>query len=76
MPDLTPPALDAEFYESRTKQEQWQAFVDRAGIASVDNDLAEIVSFLRAFLLPPMLSAYRNEPFVAKWSSTSGWVTD
>lgn len=76
VPDLMPPALDAEFLESRTKQEQWQAFVDRAGLASVDNDLAEIVSFLQAFLLPPMQSAHKNEPLAARWTSVTGWITE
>jgi len=74
VPDIAPPALDAEFFESRTKLEQWQAFVDRAGLTSVDNDLAEIVGLLRAFLLPPMLSAYRNETFTARWLPVSGWA--
>lgn len=76
VPDVALPGLDAEFCESKTKQEQWQAFVDRAGLSSVDIDLAEIVGFLRTFLLPPMQSAYRNESFAAKWSSVTGWVTE
>ena len=76
VPALMPPALDAEFFESKSKQQQWQAFVDRAGLAQVENHLAEIVGFLRTFLLPPMQSACKNEQCVAKWSSVTGWVTE
>lgn len=76
VPALMPPALDAEFFDNRSKQEQWQAFVDRAGLSPVDNHLAEIVGFLRTFLLPPMQSACKNEQFVAKWSSMTGWIKE
>lgn len=76
VPALMPPALDAEFFENSSKQEQWQAFVNRTGLAPIDNHLAEIVGFLRIFLLPPMQSACKNEQFVAKWSSVTGWVNE
>lgn len=75
VPDSLPPGLDVEFYQSRTKQEQWLAFIDRAGLTSADHDLAEVVALLRSFLLPPMQSACKGESFHATWSPAGGWAS-
>lgn len=47
-----PVALSSEFSGSSDKQTQWRAFLRRTGLNHAPQDLGEVVSSLREFLLP------------------------
>src|SRR5262249_22203815 len=63
LPLSAPLALTPAFFEDRTKQEQWRAFLRRSRLEVTEIALADVVGALRDFLLPPALGAASGEPF-------------
>lgn len=62
-----PVALSSEFFGSAEKQTQWKAFLRRTGLDHAPQDLGEVASSLREFLLPVAKAA-------AGGSSPGDWV--
>jgi hypothetical protein len=73
VPSTTPLALTPEFYEDRTKQSQWNAFLKRSRLAAQSTTLDEVATVLRDFLLPPAASVVEGKLFNARWTPTTGW---
>lgn len=71
IPSDTPTALTEDFATSKDKQTQWKAFLNRTGLENVEIELPEVVSELRAFLLPPLLGPARGESFSKSWTDGS-----
>lgn len=68
LPAKTPLALTAEFGTNRAKATQWSAFVRRGQLVESPPPLAEIISLLAAFLMPPTLALVGNEPWDRTWA--------
>lgn len=75
VPIAPPLALTAEFAEDRAKQTQWRAFDRRARLNLGDQKLAEIVTLLRDFLMPPTEAAAGGRPFRSFWPAGGPWQT-
>ena len=73
VPSIAPLALTPEFYEDRTKQSQWGAFLKRSQLAAQSTTLDEVATVLRAFLLPPASAVAEGKLFDARWTHTTGW---
>ncbi len=73
VPSTAPLALTPEFYEDRTKQSQWDAFLKRSQLAAQSTTLDEVAAVLRDFLLPPASAVVEGKPFDAHWMPTTGW---
>jgi predicted nucleotidyltransferase component of viral defense system len=73
LPADTPVALTTTFSDSSAKQTQWQAFIRRGASAADVPPLAEIITGLRAFLLPPLEALQGARPFANTWSPGGHW---
>lgn len=73
LPSTAPMALTLEFYEDRTKQSQWEAFLKRSQLAAQSTTLDEVAAVLRDFLLPPASAVVEGKSFYARWTPTMGW---
>jgi len=70
-----PLALTPEFYEDRTKQSQWDAFLKRSQLDAQSTTLNDVAAVLRDFLLPPASAVFEGKSFDAHWTPTAGWQT-
>lgn len=75
VPSTAPLALTPEFYEDRTKQSQWDAFLKRSQLAAQLTTLDDVAAVLRDFLLPPASAVAEGKSFDAYWTPTMGWRT-
>ncbi len=75
VPSTAPMALTPEFYEDRTKQSQWNAFLKRSQLAAQSTTLDEVVAVLRDFLLPPASAVVEGKSLDARWTYAAGWHT-
>lgn len=73
VPSAAPLALTPEFYENRTRQSQWYAFLKRSQLAAQSTTLDEVAAVLRNFLLPPACAVAEKKLFDAHWSPTMEW---
>ena len=73
LPSTAPLALTPEFYEDRTKQSQWDAFLKRSQLAAQSATLDEVAGVLRDFLMPPASAVVEGKSFDARWTPTTGW---
>lgn len=73
VPEATPIALSDEFAMDQDKRLQWKAFLKRNALENAAPDLAQIVHELRAFLMPPILAATRDEAFHLSWTHGAPW---
>jgi len=72
LPSDAPVGLTAAFASDDGKRKQWRAFLNRSGLG-MSPDLEEVVKRLSEFLLPPVNSAARDEPFQRAWDPLAGW---
>ena len=63
LPLTVPLAFTPEFYEDRTKQSQWNAFLKRSQLAAQSTSLDEVVTVLRDFLLRPFWAPSEHVAF-------------
>lgn len=73
VPSTAPLALTPEFYEDRTKQSQWDAFLKRSQLAAPSTTLDDVAAVLRDFLLPPASAVVEGKSFDVRWTHTTGW---
>lgn len=73
VPEATPIALSDEFAMDQDKRLQWKAFLKRNALENAAPDLAQIVHELRAFLMPPILAATRDEAIHLSWTHGAPW---
>ena len=68
-----PVALTAAFSDSPLQQQLWTAFLRRTEMATTPPPLAEVMHFLRSFLLPLIAAARSGEGVAATWSPGGPW---
>jgi hypothetical protein len=73
VPSTPPLALTPEFYEDRTKQSQWSAFLKRSQLAAQSTTLEEVAAVLRDFLLPLASAVGEGKSFDVRWTPTTCW---
>ena len=82
IPSKTPLALTDEFAEDRDKAAQWRAFLQRTGLSikqgrgiqeAVPQELKELITDLREFLLPPLQAIAIGEEFHRLWPPRGPW---
>lgn len=75
LPSDIPLALTAEFSTDGQKLRLWHGFLNRSGL-SVDVKLAEIITFIVTFVMPPVRSLVQGESFVKSWPPKGPWKED
>jgi hypothetical protein len=63
-----PIALTAEFGEHPDKIKQWRAFLNRNRLETDGQELPEVLTQLRTFLLAPWQALAAGQPFKATWT--------
>lgn len=72
LPESVPTALSAEFHSDESKQKQWMAFVSKGGLATPP-PFADLITGLKAFLLPPVDSLRARRLFQQHWIPPGPW---
>jgi len=73
IPRESPAAFMEEFYEDSEKQGQWQAFLRTSKLEKMDLNLSAIVADIQRFLMPPLIAAADDKPFLKNWSAGGPW---
>jgi hypothetical protein len=73
LPDGEILALTEEFTGDERALANWRAFSGRNQLRGF-HSLAQVVTELRPFLLPPLEHAHTGEPFAARWNPGGPWV--
>lgn len=73
LPQEAPPALTHAFSNDAAKEALWRAFLRKGRLDVEGKTLAEAVSEIAAFLLPPASAAAVGEHFRKRWTSAEGW---
>jgi predicted nucleotidyltransferase component of viral defense system len=73
LPELEVVALSERFVQDANAQANWKAFATRNRPRDFES-LAQVVSELRHFLLPPLQHARTGEPFAAIWNPGGPWT--
>ncbi|MCC7492040.1 MAG: nucleotidyl transferase AbiEii/AbiGii toxin family protein [Fimbriimonadaceae bacterium] len=68
-----PVALTAVFSDSPLQQQLWTAFLRRTEMSAAPPPLANVIDFLRGFLLPLVTAARRGEGLAAAWPPGGPW---
>jgi predicted nucleotidyltransferase component of viral defense system len=74
VPGEPPIALTAAFYENETKQRQWDGFLQKGVLEENRPPLAEIVTALGAFLMPPAEALAQEQHFDMVWPAGGPWT--
>ncbi len=74
LPYSVPTAFTSEFSEDKTKQTQWRAFLNKGLVTGEEVLLADVVSALRDFLLPPTDALVSEMVFKMRWSRAGSWT--
>jgi len=74
LPESIPTAFTPEFYEDKTKQTQWQAFLKKVHLLKEEASLADVAKVLSEFLMPLTKSIISRRSFKARWSSGGPWT--
>ncbi len=61
LPSSVPIALSEAFAQDQGKSTQWQAFLRRTGLEEKGTEFSQVITKLRAFLIPPILAASKGE---------------
>lgn len=69
LPSKTPLALTIDFAEDSSKKKQWQGFLKKNKLP-IDVPLVDIITQLKKFLMPPMLSAIEECEFSQIWQAS------
>ena len=72
IPAEVPAGLSTEF--GIASDQRWKAFLRTNGINAAPHALGVILETLRAFALPVLQAAARDEQFDCTWRSGSGWA--
>jgi predicted nucleotidyltransferase component of viral defense system len=73
VPHEMPLAFSPTFYDNRTKQLQWRAFLRKGRFGNDSLELQEIAFKLAEFLMPPTLALATSHRFEAKWPAGGPW---
>jgi len=70
---IEPVIFTASFWADNQKNIQWRAFLDKAQIAHVPRDLKDILSTLKALLVPVVESCLSSKPLNMTWRAPGPW---
>jgi hypothetical protein len=73
VPDSLPVGLSDEFSSDAAKRVQWTAFIRRTPLRASEENLSNIVTSIRGFLMPPCLAASSGATFDQKWPKGGPW---
>jgi hypothetical protein len=73
LPDGIPVFMSTECTGDRLKQSQWQAFIRKATLSDLPDNLEMAVEKIRQFLLPPLKAAGIDSPFLYHWPADGSW---
>jgi predicted nucleotidyltransferase component of viral defense system len=73
VPSTVPAFMTEDFTGDRLKQGQWQAFIRKASISDLPDNLEMLVAKLRQFLLPPLKAAGTEDLFRYHWPANGPW---
>lgn len=73
LPELEIDAISDRFVQDANAQANWKAFATRTRPGDFES-LAQVVSELRRFLLPPLQYARTGEPFARSWNPGGPWT--
>jgi hypothetical protein len=72
LPRALPPALTEEFTGDPTRQELWQAFLERSGLDR-SLKLSDVSETLAGFLDPPTRALVGGKSFGRSWPAGGSW---
>lgn len=75
IPRAMPTGLSDEFATDRQKNTQWNAFLTRSHRGAMEIELAQVISELRAFLMPVLDAAAKAKNFAQSWANGGPWMT-
>lgn len=72
--DLPPTALTPEFFDDKTKNAQWNAFLSKNKLYLEPVTLPEVVAAIRGFVMPVLLFQNGAEPKARTWRPGGPWL--
>lgn len=73
LPKSVPTAFTPEFYEDKTKQTQWQAFLNKGLATKEAIKLAKAMEVISDFLAPPTEAMISGKAFKMRWPQGGPW---
>ena len=73
LPNEIPIGLSGEFVSDAGKLSQWQAFVRRSRLDSIEINLEGVVKVIADFILPPSQAAAEEITFALTWVKGGPW---
>jgi predicted nucleotidyltransferase component of viral defense system len=73
IPTEPPLSLTPTFYEDKTKQEQWRAFLRKLSQRSERIELEQITEVLKEFLIPASIAAATEDKINRRWKPPGTW---
>jgi hypothetical protein len=73
LPEETPLALTASYFEDPARQRDWSAFLNRAGLEDRDFTLEAACSKIERFVMPAVVLARGGSHSAHSWTPTQGW---
>jgi predicted nucleotidyltransferase component of viral defense system len=74
LPDDVPVALSTAFADDAGQQAQWRAFLNRGKLSVGDATLADVITALREFLMPPVHAARTGRRLDVSWYPGGPWA--
>lgn len=73
LPTAVPLALSEEFALDPVKQNQWSAFIRKSQLGAAPADLGTVISAIRLFLWPALLTEATSGAFDGHWPAAGPW---
>jgi hypothetical protein len=73
VPDSLLDGLSDEFSLDEVKRVQWTSFIRRTTLRISEENLSDVVTSIRRFLMPPCLAASSGSAFIQKWPKGGPW---
>jgi len=73
LPKSVPTAFTPRFYEDKSKQTQWQTFLNKGPAIKDGLSLTDVTTALRSFLMPPTEALVSGEAFRMHWGHDKKW---
>ena len=74
LPESTPTAFTPEFFDDRSKQTLWRAFLSKGLAAKEEVPLVQVANVIWAFLMPPTEALVSRKAFNTRWPQGGPWL--
>jgi predicted nucleotidyltransferase component of viral defense system len=74
LPVSTPTPFTSDFFENRTKQIQWAAFLSKGLATNEEVPLAQVMAVVWGFLMTPTEALVSGKAFSAHWPKSGPWL--